>query len=318
MAMTRVYFVTDLHGSEVCWRKFLNACKIYKADVAIVGGDITGKMVVPLVEQPDGSYKAKYYGTEYSAKGDEELKSLIKHVRGAGFYPYTTTPEEVEKIHDKPKVLDKLYEDLALKVLRDWLVLAKERLKDSGIEVYVTGGNDDTMEVSKVLRSSDFVIDPEGEVVYVDDHHEMVSSGYANITPWHCPRDITEEEIEEILEPMIAKIKDMPNAIFNFHVPPYDVTPLDYAPLLDENFKPVMGSDGIKMIPVGSKAVRKAIDKHQPLLGLFGHIHEGKGAIKVGRTMCMNPGSEYGEGILRGLMVNLTENKIKNYMFTSG
>ena len=69
---------------------------------------------------------------------------------------------------------------------------------------------------------------------------------------------------------------------------------------------------------VGSTAVRSAIEKFQPLLGLHGHIHESKGSIKIGRTLCVNPGSEYSEGVLKGVMMNLDEKGVRSFQFTSG
>jgi hypothetical protein len=72
------------------------------------------------------------------------------------------------------------------------------------------------------------------------------------------------------------------------------------------------------MISVGSKAVRAAIEKYQPLVGLHGHIHESRSAQKIGRTTCINPGSEYGEGILRGCLVTFAEGVIEGFQMTSG
>ena len=39
--MTKLFFATDVHGSEICWKKFISAGKFYEADVIILGGDIT-------------------------------------------------------------------------------------------------------------------------------------------------------------------------------------------------------------------------------------------------------------------------------------
>jgi predicted phosphodiesterase len=55
MAMTRVFFATDVHGSEACFRKFLNAAAMYKANIAILSGDITGKLVIPIIFNPDNT-----------------------------------------------------------------------------------------------------------------------------------------------------------------------------------------------------------------------------------------------------------------------
>ncbi|MEM2109828.1 MAG: metallophosphoesterase [Candidatus Odinarchaeota archaeon] len=319
MVKTRLFFATDVHGSEVCFRKFLNAGKFYGVKTLILGGDITGKMIVPVVKKEGGVYEAKYYGTVHKAKSEDELNKLKRLIRDGGFYPFITTEDEMKELASKNVNVDEIFKDLVLDTLRGWVKLAEERLKPEGIKLYMTGGNDDIAEISDILRSSDYIIDPEGTVVNIDGEHEMVSTGYSNITPWKCPRDIGDDELWKIIEKMLKEVKDMKKAIFNFHVPPYDVPPLDSAPELDETLKPIMeGGSGLKMIPVGSKAVRRAIDEYQPLLGLHGHIHEGKGAITVGRTLCVNPGSEYGEGILRGVLVTIDKDQVKEYLFTSG
>src|SRR6202165_5417107 len=46
----RAFFVTDIHASDRCFRKFLNAARFYDCKVLIMGGDMTGKMLVPIVD----------------------------------------------------------------------------------------------------------------------------------------------------------------------------------------------------------------------------------------------------------------------------
>ncbi len=72
------------------------------------------------------------------------------------------------------------------------------------------------------------------------------------------------------------------------------------------------------MVSVGAVAVRNAIEKYKPLLGLHGHIHESKASEHLGRTLILNPGSEYGEGILRGVLVDLDDKKIQSHLFVQG
>ena len=116
---------------------------------------------------------------------------------------------------------------------------------------------------------------------------------------------------------MASSVQDMPNCIFNLHCPPFD-TGIDQAPLLDEELRPRIGIQGVEMAPVGCQAVRQAIEHYQPLLGLHGHIHESKGVASLGRTLCINPGSEYSEGVLRGALVTIKKGKVVSHMFTSG
>jgi hypothetical protein len=205
--------------------------------------------------------------------------------------------------------------------LQDWVKMAEERLRGTEIRMYVTGGNDDPVLIGSVLRGPfDHIINPEDSVVQLDEDHEMVSSGYSNMTPWKCPRDITEEELGAKIEVAVSQVKDFGNAIFNFHVPPKD-SGLDTAPELDTSVdppKPVAKGGKVIMFGAGSKAVRDAIEKHQPLMGLHGHIHEASGVTHIGRTLCANPGSEYGEGILRGVIINLAKDRVASYQLTQG
>jgi len=198
-----------------------------------------------------------------------------------------------------------------------WIQMAEERLRISEIKCFISPGNDDRWEVDVPLNRSKIITNPEEKVVELDQHHEMISLGLTNHTPWKSPREFNEEVLAERIDKMAANVKNMENCIFNLHCPPYG-TVIDPAPKLDETLKPMLSGGQVVMTPAGSTAVRDAIKKYQPLAGLHGHIHESKGVAAIGRTKCFNPGSEYGEGVLRGLLVDLTEKGIKSYLFTSG
>jgi Icc-related predicted phosphoesterase len=317
MGKTRIFFTTDIHGSEHCFKKFLNAAKFYNVNVLIIGGDITGKMIVPILRYDDGTVRVKVVGKERIVKDEHELNKLLGFIKSMGFYPYLTTPQEMEKFKDSRK-LDELFREIIIKTLERWVKLAAERLKDSRVKCFIQLGNDDIPEIADILCQSDCIINPEGKVLQIDDSHEMISIGYANITPWKCPRDISEEELEKKIDEMVSQVSSLPSCLFNFHAPPYN-TELDVAPELNENLTVVMKTGKPSMIHVGSKAVRRAIEKYQPLLGLHGHIHESRGVYRIGRTLCFNPGSEYTEGILRGVIIQLKENGgLAGYQFTSG
>jgi hypothetical protein len=318
MAKTRIFFATDIHGSEKCFMKFINAGKFYKANVLILGGDLTGKMLVPLVKQTDGTYSARFMGANYVFRAGGELDSLEKRIRDVGYYPYRTDNEEIRLLSADPTRVDKIFDQLMRESIKKWLMVANERLKGTGIKCFISAGNDDKYSIDPILEESDYVVYPEGKIVSIDERHEMISCGYSNITPWRCPRDIPEEELLKKIDDMALKVKTMDNCIFNLHCPPYGTT-IDLAPKLDEEMRPVITPGGSPLtIPVGSKAVRQAIERYQPQLGLHGHIHESKGTFKIGRTLCINPSSEYTEGILKGFIVDLTEKGIADYMFTAG
>lgn len=318
MAFTRIFFTSDVHGSETAFLKFVNSAKTYRADVLILGGDITGKMIIPIVEQPDGTYAATFLGSSRVMKTRAEVEELEKSIRFNGFYPYMTVPSEVEKLQADKSTLDALFSKIMCEGIKRWVSIAEERLKGSHTKCYISPGNDDRFEIDEVLKSSPVVQCPEDEVVWVDAHHEMITSGWANPTPWNSPRETSEEKLAEIFGRMISKVERMEDCIFNLHCPPYD-TPLDVAPELDKTLKPVLSTGGaVNMVHVGSTTVRQLIETNKPLLGLHGHIHEARGFAKIGRTLCINPGSEYGEGVLRGALLNIDEKGVKSHLLTQG
>jgi Icc-related predicted phosphoesterase len=313
---TRVFFTTDLHGSTVVFKKFINAGKFYEAQALILGGDMIGKMIVPIVSQGGGRFSANYLGKIYDIAEGEELDRLELNFENSGLYPVRLTPEEVEAYKQDRDLVEKRFAELAKTRLSRWLDIAEERLRGTGIRCYVQPGNDDPYEVDSVFRASEIIQNVDGCLIRLDEEHEMINVGAANQTPWNCPRDKPEEELEQIIEKIARQLKNPSQAVFNLHVPPYD-TNLDIAPELDADLTPKLSlTGGFKMVPVGSKAVRKAIEKYQPLLGLHGHIHESRSAQKIGKTMCINPGSEYGEGVLRGVVLELSRKGLDSYTFT--
>ncbi|MDG6998717.1 MAG: metallophosphoesterase [Nitrososphaerota archaeon] len=317
VARTRVFFITDVHGSDRCFKKFLNAGKFYGASVLILGGDITGKLVIPVVKQGDGTYEYSLGSDKFRVGSQSELELALQTIRDSGFYPYMTDPKEVEELSENAVMVKELFTRLMVEGVRRWIGLAEERLKGTEIRCYISPGNDDVFEIDKVLDSSSYVVNPEEKVVRIDEQHEMITLGTTNHTPWNSPREVDEEVLTKKIEAMATEVKDMKKAIFNIHVPPID-TVIDQAPKLDKTLKPIVAGGSVQMGSAGSIATRAAIEKYQPLIGLHGHIHESKGMVRIGRTICLNPGSDYGFGVLRGVQVELEDDKVKSYLFTSG
>jgi uncharacterized protein len=314
-AMTKLFFATDIHGSDICWSKFLNAGKFYEADVLILGGDMTGKAVVPFIHQGGKNYRVTLLEQLFEISNEDELQDMIKRVRSRGYYPYLTNPDEIAELEKDPDKVHQVFLQEVLRVVQQWMDLADKKLDGTDMRVYCCPGNDDMDEVDAVVRSSRRVILAEGQVTPLDGVHEMIASGWSNRTPWDTHREEDEEQLKLRYEAMICQLKDPHNAVFNIHVPPYK-SGLDEAPELDKDLRPVLAGQSLQ--PVGSTALREAIQKHQPLLGLHGHIHEGRGATRVGKTLCINPGSMYEQGTLLGTIVKLGKNKIENYVLTSG
>jgi Icc-related predicted phosphoesterase len=311
--MPKIFFATDLHGSELCWRKFLNAGRFYDADVLICGGDMTGKAIVPVVQE-NGHFTVAL-GGEQQAVAAEQVGEIETQIRRKGYYPLRMTVDRLHELDQDPAKRAECFQQVMLDGVDRWMGLAAEKLRGTGIRCFVCPGNDDEMEVDDVIRRSDLVELGEGRVVEVDGF-TMISTGWSNHTPWKTHREETEEKLAVRIEAMASQVPDPSKAIFNLHCPPYK-SGLDEAPAIDADLKLLHGGRALR--PVGSTAVRGAIERHQPLISLHGHIHESKGAVKLGKTLSINPGSSYEEGILMGAIVQLDAKKgIKSYQLVNG
>lgn len=320
--VTRLFFATDIHGSERTYRKFINAGKFYEVDVLVMGGDISGKLMIPIIKESNGRHRATLQGNVHHIETEEELKALQDRIGLLGFYSKIMVEDEYKELSAKPAEVSALFHQLARERLSSWVELAETRLKGTGIKCFVTGGNDDDPEVLEAIQGArhESFIPCEGQVVQVDELHSMASVGFSNPTPWKTPREIPDATLGEIINGMCARLGDFSHCIFNFHVPPLDST-LDSCPKLDWSTDPptpIVSGGQIVFAGAGSQAVRDAIQKYQPMLGLHGHIHEAQGVAKIGRTTCVNPGSEYGEGILRGCLVTFADGHVEGYQMTSG
>jgi Icc-related predicted phosphoesterase len=276
-------------------------------------------MLVPIIHQRDGTYYCEFFGEKLIAKNEEDLRNVQKRILTIGAYATVLSPDEYNDLKQDPRALDALFNRLMRERLVRWISLAEERLKGTDVVCYITGGNDDAQETVDLIKDTEHVRNPDNKVARIGEVLEMASLGWSNVTPWKTPRECTEEELSERIADLTSEITDMDNAVFNFHAPPKD-SGLDAAPELDVSVyppKPVIRGGRIMTSGAGSRAVREAIEKYQPLLGLHGHIHESKAAKKIGRTLCLNPGSEYAEAVLRGAIVNISEGKLQ-YQFVYG
>ncbi|HKY83815.1 MAG TPA: hypothetical protein VJ160_03215 [Anaerolineales bacterium] len=319
---TTLFFATDVHGSERTWRKFINAGKFYNADILVMGGDIIGKLAIPIIREKDGSYRATLQGRVERFADQDALKGLLERIGILGFYSKVMDEEEFRALQGDPYAIDGLFHDLARQRLESWVALAEERLRGSGIRCYITGGNDDFSDVLAVLPSDgDGALRAcEGEVLPIDGRHTMASLGISTPTPWHTPREVTEDELGTLIEELVSRVPDPSHCIFNFHDPPNDST-LDTCPMLDWTTDPpsqITRGGSIVLHGAGSRSVRHAIETHQPMAALHGHIHESRGVTRIGRTLCVNPGSEYAEGILRGCLLNLEDGAVGGHQLTAG
>ncbi len=313
---TKLFFATDIHGSERLFRKFLNAAKVYGVSILVLGGDITGKALVPCIHH-GGKYTCSLMGREYNASTQTELDELFRMINFTGFYPRKMEPDEVKRLETDPEYHTQVFLDTALESVKCWLDVAAEKLKGANVTCYVMAGNDDPPQLAEILSASGVVVNVDEKCVQLDDCHEMISLGYSNPTPWNTIRELGEDQLMQKMEAIAACVKAPQNLVVNFHAPPYD-SQLDTAPELKEDFRlnTQMGQPIMKA--VGSKSVRTFIEKHQPLVGLHGHVHESNGMARIGRTLCINPGSAYSDGMLCGAIVGLKKDGLDTYQMVRG
>jgi uncharacterized protein len=272
---------------------------------------------VPIAKQSSGAYLTSFAGENLEFTSEDEVASFKKQLGNMGFYPATMDEEEFRTIKASQDEQDRLFRELIKARLEQWLEYAENKLLGTGVQVFAAPGNDDFFEVDELLGASNTIELLEMKVHRLTDDHEIITSGWTNPTPWNTERECTEEELAVRLSSMLDQVQDMERCIFNIHVPPNN-SKIDICPKLDENMKVVYDMGNPVMAPAGSTAVRELIERHQPLIGLHGHIHEGRGETKIGRTLCLNPGSVYSEGVLNGLLVTLADGQVKDYQFTQG
>ena len=312
----RLFFATDVHGSEVCWRKFINSAKHYEVDVLILGGDMTGKAIVPIVEIGSDHWQFHMQDQQHELQGADELAKAERQIRDHGYYPVPMTHEQVQEYSAVPEKLDEVFKTEMRHTLEQWVAFADERLAGSGIQCIVCPGNDDQPDIDEILAGSKEIIVGEGNVIDMPGGYQLVSSGWTNLTPWDTPREEDEPALRKRIDAIVAQATAPPERlVLGLHAPPYD-TQLDVAPKIDWDSLTVQGQD---VAHVGSTAVKGVIEEVQPLLSLHGHIHESRAAVRIGRTLAVNPGSSYVEGTLSGCVVELDgKSKVKRYRLTMG
>ena len=315
----RCYMCSDLHAANRTYRKLLNSIKmnVYEAQVVLIAGDLTGKAIVPIIAQGNGRYAATFLDQDYVVETEDELQKLENNISDIGYYPYLTDQEEVDALRTDKARMNELFRHKMIERVGEWVALAEERIGKSGVQFYMMPGNDDDLGVDEMIARSSYVVNPVGKTIQLNEHHEMISFDYANPTPWHTPREWSEEEYYEHVKTRASGLKNVRNALFMIHVPPYD-SGLDTAPELDKTMRPKVTMGDVLRIPVGSTGVRKVIQELQPLVTVHGHVHEAGGQSKIGRTTCFNAGSEANQGILRGFVFDLGKDKLERAFRVQG
>jgi Icc-related predicted phosphoesterase len=315
--ISRILFGSDFHGSDVVFRKFISAAFQYQAKTLIVGGDITGKAMVPVTHQGNGHYVGYIFGRREEARTPEELEKVKAIISNVGFYPIVLEQDEAQELENDPAKMNRRFEEEMAQRVRQWMQLAEEKLVPAGIQLYFMPGNDDLHSMDEVIAAFEHIYNPDMRRFVIEGDYELLGNSNANMTPWACARDLEEPELEFKLNELASLVQNPERAIVVLHVPPFDSS-LDSCPELDKNLKIVAQGGQIVLKPAGSTAVRKFIEQVQPLVALHGHIHESAGHVRIGRTLCINAGSEYTEGIVKAALINLEDGKVKGHMLISG
>lgn len=316
-AEIKIFFASDLHGSNVCFKKFVNSAQFYGADVLVLGGDLTGKAVIPIAEQEDGTFAALQHGQTVQLKDSAELDNFFKQQGNMGFYPAVMSEAEYQRLKNDEEARAALFKKLVLDRVREWADFATQKLKGCETPFVAIPGNDDFEEIDDILTQAPRIDFHEMQVCEFKGGYQMLYCGGSTPTPWDTEREYTEEEYVSRFAELLPQVSDMSRCIFNVHVPPFG-TVLDSCPKLDSNLQVVYEMGLPVSVHAGCKTLVDVINEHQPLLGLHGHVHEGRAKIKIGSTICINPGSVYPEGILQGAMITLSDGKVTQVSLTQG
>jgi len=314
--ITRILYGSDFHGSDAVFRKFLASGIQYKANALIVGGDVTGKAMIPVIHQGNGRYIGYLFGREEVATTSKELEKVKKDISAVGFYPIALEKDEAEELEASPEKMGARFEHEMRERIRIWMALAQEKLDPHHITLYFMAGNDDIFSIDDIVAEFNHIYNPDMKLLELAGGYEIVGCSYANMTPWKCVRDLEELDLEKKLDVLLDLVKNPEKTIAVLHVPPYG-SGLDTCPELDKNLKIVTQGGQVLMKSAGSTSVMAWLEKVQPMLSLHGHIHESPGHKRIGRTLAINAGSEYAEGIMKAAIINLEDNKVKGHLLIS-
>src|ERR1700684_2768892 len=232
----KVFFATDIHGSEICWKKFLNAAAFYKADMVVLGGDVTGKIMVPIVAY-NGFWEVTVRGERMRLESREELLKVDQQLRDRGPYPAIVAREELDQLSSQDAITNRFNAEMTRSLDR-WLDMADGKLRGGAIPCVLNGGNDDIFEIDPILEAAPSVTFAEGKVIDLGGF-TLVSMGWTHPTPWDTPRQAPEDQLAAKIDAIVGQVPgvNMDRTIFNFHAPPYG-TGLDEGPALDSTMRP--------------------------------------------------------------------------------
>ena len=236
--------MTDLHGSEICWKKFLNAGSFYGADVVILGGDVTGKAMVPIVQRANGTWEASLQDHRDTLESEDAIVEFEKRVMDRGYYPIRVSDQEYVAMQEDEVLVDKRFKEVMLDGTERWIAMAEEKLANTGIRVIACPANDDMFEIDDLLSGA--------QVVETGDEDDRSSSATSRWSRWagrtRRPGTPSARPRSPSWRPgSIERSRGhrSETTIFNFHAPPYG-SKLDNAPALNPDLTYVSGGQAIR------------------------------------------------------------------------
>lgn len=312
----RFFYATDIHGSEICFKKFLRAATFYKAEMLLLGGDYTSKQLTFIVALGH-RWEVEIRGKLNILETRSELADFRSALLNQGVLTSVVSQDEFQELNRSETLKASLYEKEMRIALSRWRELAEaSRKKYGGQQILTIPGNDDPQFSDEYLGSGPFC-SLHRRSLALDSAVRIVGVGGSNPTPWKTFREFSEEEIRRFLDETWSLPTDAMQTILMVHVPPWR-SGLDNAPKLNVDLSYDLSLGETQRVPVGSTAVRKFLEEHSPAVALFGHIHESSGMTRIGRTLCINPGSSYWQGVLRGCKFSVNSGGVENFQLVEG
>lgn len=279
----KILYTADLHGNQILVEKLVKLSNY--SDTLILGGDLCATHFIPIID--DGS-EITLYEFNRAVRLENSKQALIQKEKlfQNGFISWYGSLKNFRKLNK---------EEYQTKIQEKSLRATLNKLKTSFENILLILGNDDSSALEKNLnKNKNKKVTNLNEKVIKLNGYEFVGFSYVPITPFNTYFELTEFELERRLKPLLSRIKNYSSSVWIFHSPPYN-----------------SGLDLTAFGPVGSKSIKHFIQERQPKLFLCGHIHESPNLVKLGKTICINPGSEPNLGLLKAVLIDLNRMRIK-------
>lgn len=297
----KIFSVSEIHGSELCYRKVLKlAICDERPDVLVLYGNITGNKVIPISKAKRNNNgiirECKYEGKEYFFKDEEQVNMFISFLAAKGDYGYKCTNVQHERFNHNLTERNKIIRKLKVKRIKYWVKMADATLIDNHSQIIIIPGTDDPFEIDAIFEKSKKLKLLNNK--HTKLNHDITVVGFAN-SAFNQKKGIPEQlkfkqlyrniDDDDILkefdkiEGLFDAVDDFDNSIFYIPFPPKN-TNLDNL------------SNG-KKYSIGSQGVREIIERYKPRYSFHSFIIENC-VDRIGDTDLINPGSEYYSGKL--------------------